>query len=354
MSNIRKKFERREEKFISPFGTLSSKSKGRAVKDISCNVRTEFQRDKDRIIYSNAFRRLKYKTQVFLSPFGSQYRTRLTHTIEVAQIARTISRAMHLNEDLAEAIALGHDLGHTPFGHSGETALKEIFSKNFSHTNQSIRVVEVLEKNGRGLNLSYEVLDGIKKHSKGSGAIFSENKNKKAITAEGRVVRIADIMAYLNHDLEDALRSGVIKRKDIPKSCIEILGKTHSKRANTMIFDLIFSSKTKNGELCLLLSNNVHKAMKDLRRFLYDNVYKAKNVHSEFVKAKKILIEIFNYFIDDANILELKKNLKKMEISHILKNGTKKDRVVCDYISSMTDTHAMNLYSDVFFPKSFV
>ena len=196
--SIRKEFEIREKNFMSPFGCLSANTKGREKKEEFCPVRTAFQMDKDRIVYSNAFRRLKHKTQVFLSPLGDEYRTRLTHTLEVAQIARTIARAMFLNEDLAEAIALGHDLGHTPFGHSGETALQEIFSSEFSHNEQSLRVVELLENNGRGLNLTYEVRDGILKHSKGYGKIIPDDPNDQACTIEGRIVRVADIMAYLN------------------------------------------------------------------------------------------------------------------------------------------------------------
>ncbi|MEA3478797.1 MAG: dNTP triphosphohydrolase, partial [Bacteroidota bacterium] len=198
--SIREEFEKREKNFMSPFGCLSADIKGREKKEEPCPVRTAFQLDRDRIVYSNAFRRLKHKTQVFLSPLGDEYRTRLTHTLEVAQIARTIARAMFLNEDIAEAIALGHDLGHTPFGHSGETALKEIFSQEFSHNEQSLRVVEVLENNGMGLNLTYEVRDGILKHSKGYGKIIPDDPDEQACTIEGRIVRVADIMAYLNHD----------------------------------------------------------------------------------------------------------------------------------------------------------
>eukprot|EP00362_Geleiidae_sp_MMETSP1317_P001961 CAMPEP_0201281672 /NCGR_PEP_ID=MMETSP1317-20130820/3691_1 /ASSEMBLY_ACC=CAM_ASM_000770 /TAXON_ID=187299 /ORGANISM="Undescribed Undescribed, Strain Undescribed" /LENGTH=251 /DNA_ID=CAMNT_0047592181 /DNA_START=53 /DNA_END=809 /DNA_ORIENTATION=- len=240
---IRKSFEEREKKFMSIFGALSSASKGRLKKEELCSIRTVFQQDRDRILYSNAFRRLKYKTQVFLSPLGDEYRTRLTHTIEVAQIARTIARAMRLNEDLSEAIALGHDLGHTPFGHSGETLLKEIFSETFSHNEQSLRIVDILEKEGRGLNLTYEVRDGILKHSKGYGEIFPDDPNKTAETIEGRIVRIADIMAYLNHDLDDAIRSGVINKEQVPELCTKVLGYTHPQRAATMVQDLIYSSK---------------------------------------------------------------------------------------------------------------
>ncbi len=213
---IREKFENREKSFLSPFGCLSSESRGRERPEDPCPIRTAFQVDRDRIVYSNAFRRLKYKTQVFLAPLGDYYRTRLTHTLEVAQIARNISRAMLLNEDLTEAIALGHDLGHPPFGHSGEKTLQEIYSKDFYHNKQSVRVVEVLENKGLGLNLTYEVRDGILKHSKGFGKIIPDDPSELAATFEGRVVRIADIMAYLNHDLDDAIRSGVISIEQVP------------------------------------------------------------------------------------------------------------------------------------------
>ena len=229
--SIREDFEKREKSFISSFGCLSSESRGRIKPEKLCPVRTVFQQDKDRIVYSNAFRRLKHKTQVFLSPLGDHYRTRLTHTLEVAQIARTIARAMHLNEDLAEAIALGHDLGHTPFGHGGEIALKEIYSQNFAHNEQSVRVVDLLENKGRGLNITQEVRDGILKHSKGYGKIICDNPAEMAITVEGQVVRIADIIAYLNHDLDDAIRSRVISAKQVPGYSFKILGSKHSKRA---------------------------------------------------------------------------------------------------------------------------
>ena len=295
MPTIRENFEDREKSFLSPFGCQSSRSKGRIRPEPSCPIRTEFQRDRDRIVYSNAFRRLKHKTQVFLSPLGDHYRTRLTHTLEVSEIARTITRAMRLNEDLAEAIAMGHDLGHTPFGHSGETVLKEIYNSDFSHNEQSLRVVDTLENKGDGLNLTYEVRDGILKHSKGFGQIIPEEPEDNAATIEGRIVRISDIIAYLNHDLDDAIRSGVINRKQIPAACINVLGHTHSERATTMIRDIIFSSKIENDEFCLRISDEVLSAMIDLRKFLYENVYRSFHVHKEFIKAKKILTEIYTY-----------------------------------------------------------
>lgn len=345
---IREEFEKREKSYISPFGCLSSESKGRVVREKPCQIRTAFQQDKERIVFSTAFRRLKYKTQVFLSPLGDQYRTRLTHTLEVAQIARTIARAMHLNEDLTEAIALGHDLGHTPFGHSGETTLKEIFSPDFSHNEQSLRVVEILENGGKGLNLTYEVRDGILKHSKGHGKIMPDDPGEQPCSVEGKVVRLADIMAYLNHDLEDAIRSGVITADQVPAQCTDILGETHSDRATTMMKDLVFSSTVRNGEFVLKMSERVYSAMTDLRKFLYHNVYCAPQVHDEFVKAKKILTELYGHLLDDETVLV--RELKNAEMESYKSNGQPGERVVCDFIASMTDRYALDLYSSIFFP----
>ena len=337
---------------MSPYGCLSSESKGRLRPEEPSQLRTAFQRDRDRILYCNAFRRLKYKTQVFLSPLGDEYRTRLTHTLEVAQIARTIARAMRLNEDLAEAIALGHDLGHTPFGHGGETSLKEIFSDSFTHNEQSLRVVDRLEKNGEGLNLTHEVRDGILKHSKGYGKIISTNPKLKAITVEGQIVRIADIMAYLNHDLEDAISSGVITAGQVPASCTEVLGRTHSDRAATMVHDLVFSSREEGGELVLQMSDGVYDSMTTLRKFLYKNVYRSPQVHKEFVKAKKILLELYTYFIDNKKMLEVE--LAAMNLPPLEKTGDSRERIVCDFIASMTDRYALALYERLFFPSPMV
>ncbi len=350
--SIREDFQKREKRFMSPFGCLSSQSKGREKPEPECPVRTVFQRDRDRILYATAFRRLKHKTQVFLSPLGDQYRTRLTHTLEVAQIARTISRAMRLNEDLAEAIALGHDLGHTPFGHGGETVLKEIHNPHFTHTEQSLRVVNVLEKNGQGLNLTKEVQDGIRKHSKGYGKIIPDDTNELAETYEGRIVRIADIMAYLNHDLDDAIRSGVIVERQIPKNCIRQLGRRHAERATTMIHDLIFSSKEKNGELFLSMSDEVFRAMTDLRQFLYDYVYRSPQVHKEFIKAKKILSELYTHYLNNGNGLALE--MKKLNMAAIPTKDPFREQAVCDFIASLTDRHALELYAHLFFPKPMV
>ena len=347
--NIRESFEKRERSFMAPFGCLSSESRGRARKEPPCPIRTEFQLDRDRIVYSNAFKRLKYKTQVFLSPRGDHYRTRLTHTLEVAQMARTIVRAMRLNEDLAEAIALAHDLGHPPFGHSGETALKEIYSPSFSHHEQGLRVVDVLENHGKGLNLTHEVRDGILKHSKGYGKIIPDDPDEQACTLEGQIVRIADIMAYLNHDLDDAIRSGVITKDQVPESCVKILGRTHSERGTTMIRDLIFSSKRVDDGLELSMSKEVYAAMTTLRQFLYENVYRSPRVHNEFVKAKKILSELYAFYLDNSR--ELKKELARTEMDGRNHHHLPRERIVCDLIASMTDRYALDRYAKIFFPS---
>jgi len=350
--SIREDFEKREEGFIAPFGCLSAKSLGRQRDEKACSVRTAFQLDRDRIVYSSAFRRLKRKTQVFLSPMGDHYRTRLTHTLEVSEIARTIARAMRLNEDLVEAIALAHDLGHPPFGHGGEMTLKEIYSPDFSHHQQSLRIVDILEQNGKGLNLTYEVRDGILKHSKGYGKIIPDDPDEMACTVEGNIVRIADIMAYLNHDLDDAIKSGVINADQVPEICEKILGHTHSERATSMIKDLISNSKPQDGTLFLNMSDEVFNAMTDLRQFLYDNVYRSPQVHNEFIKAKRILTDLYNYFLNDERLLQ--KELKAMEMSRCNHNGQTRERCVCDFIASLTDRHALDLYSSIFFPMPLV
>ncbi|HDL07200.1 MAG TPA: deoxyguanosinetriphosphate triphosphohydrolase [Desulfobacteraceae bacterium] len=350
--SLREDFEEREKNFISPYGCLSSDSRGRMRREDPCPIRTAFQRDRDRIVFSNAFRRLKHKTQVFLSPLGDQYRTRLTHTLEVAQIARTIARAMRLNEDLTEAIALGHDLGHTPFGHGGEIALKEIYSQNFSHNEQSLRVIDILEHNGKGLNLTYEVRDGILKHSKGHGDVIPKNPNDSSFTVEGKVVRISDILAYLNHDLDDAIRSGIIRINQVPDSCKKNLGESHSERVTTMIRDLVYTSRVINGEFCLQMSDKVCHAMMKLRKFLYDNVYRADKVHQEFVKAKRILSDLYSFFLNNEKMLQ--KEMENMEMGNCNHQNQPKERIVADLIASITDRYALNLYKKFFFPYPLV
>jgi dGTPase len=350
---IRQLFQKREDSFISPYGCKSNQTRGRTIEEPPCPIRTPFQRDRDRIVYSNAFRRLKHKTQVFLSPLGDHYRTRLTHTLEVSEIARTIARAMRLNEDLTEAIALGHDLGHTPFGHGGETALKEIFSEHFSHNEQSIRVINILENRGNGLNLTYEVKDGIMKHSKGGyGQIIPTEKKDSAITIEGQVVRIADIMAYLNHDLDDAIRSQVIHRNQIPDNCVRTFGNTHSERITTMIKDLVYSSVEKDNRLQLILSHECLFAMQTLREFLYENVYRSKRVHNEFIKAKAIVSKLYYHLLAHPGVFH--KTAHDLEMASDPDNCQPSERQVADIIASMTDRYALNLYKKLFFPSSVV
>ncbi len=338
---IREQTEEIERKTLHPKACLSSKSKGRLRPEKEGEIRTCFQRDRDRIIHSKAFRRLKHKTQVFLAPKGDHYRTRLTHVLEVSQIARTIARALRLNEDLTEAIALGHDLGHTPFGHAGEAILREIHPGGFDHYKQSLRVVDFLEKNGEGLNLTQEVRDGIVKHSKGKGLIIPDLKADLAYTLEGQVVRISDIIAYVNHDLDDALRAGVIKRSDIPKDIIRVLGDRHSKRIDTMVKDLIFKS-LKNDLDKLEMSESVLSAIYTLRDFLFERVYESDKIIEEFKKAKKVLQDLYNYYLEHID-----------EVFSIIPREEKLDkhRIVCDFIAGMTDRFALMTYERLFFPR---
>ena len=351
---IREEIQERERLVLCSQACLSSETKGRLYPVEPCNIRTPFQRDRDRIVYSKSFRRLKHKTQVFLSPMGDHYRTRLTHTLEVSEVARTIARALRLNEDLAEAVALSHDLGHTPFGHAGETILNEIVPGGFSHCRQSLRVVDVLENGGRGLNLTYEVRDGILKHSKGFGEIIPKKSNEWAMTVEGQVVRIADVIGYLSHDLDDAIRSKVICEEDVPSRCKDVLGKNHATRISTMIKDVIASTKVVNGEMKLSISPRLYETMLHLRAFLYDNVYRAPQVHGEFEKARKILFDLYEYFLKnkDAFVLE---NIRMFEEKAVdVDDRTSYERRVCDFIAGMTDRYVQNLYSRVFMPSSVV
>ncbi len=350
--NIRESFQKREKSFLSKYGSLSSESRGRVNKEDSCSIRTPYQLDRDRIVYSNAFRRLKHKTQVFLSPLGDHFRTRLTHTLEVSEIARNIARAMWMNEDLAEAIALGHDLGHTPFGHGGETVLKEIYSSNFSHSDQSLRVIDLLDNNGKGLNLSHEVRDGILKHSKGFGEIIPSTPGESAFTVEGQIVRIADIVAYLNHDLDDALRGGVVAFDDVPAICKNRLGMTHSERAKVMIQTVIYNSGPENDIFVLKIGDDILESMIVLRKFLNENVYRSGVVHKEFLKAKKILIKLFNYFVNNKD--QLQKELEKMEMAPWQPSSNSLNRAVCDLIASMTDRYALEIYERVFLPSNLI
>jgi len=339
---IRERLEEEERKTLSPYAALSAETKGRVVAEEPCDIRTAFQRDRDRIIHAKSFRRLKHKTQVFLSPTGDHYRTRLTHTLEVAQIARTVAKALQLNEVLTEAIALGHDLGHTPFGHAGEAVLSEIFPGGFSHHEQSLRVVDVLERDGRGLNLTAEVREGISRHSKGREEIFPSDSASLPETVEARVVRVSDIIAYVNHDLDDAIRGGLIVGEDVPQICLETLGHTHAKRIDTMVKDLIFT--TLEGSVSELeMHPRMYEALVSLRDFLYDRVYDIHTVHEDFVRAKKIVHELYDRLLEDEAIFQ--------EQIGTIQPGTSKEQTVCDFIAGMTDRYALHLHEKLFMPK---
>ncbi len=337
MKSIREEIEERESAILSEHACLSSKSRGRLRSEKKCDIRTDFQRDRDRIIHSKAFRRLRYKTQVFLAPKGDHYRTRLTHTLEVSQIARVISKALALNEDLTEAIALGHDLGHTPFGHAGESVLNNLLKNGFRHNEQSLKVVDEIEKDGRGLNLTFEVRDGILKHSKGKGPIVSENL---PVTKEGQVVRVADLIAYLSHDMDDALRAKVITDSSIPTAVRKYLGDKHSHRINSMVRDVINYSKKNN---CIIsFSEEILEVVHELRDFMYKNVYEADIVHREFYKAEKIMEQLFNFFIENKEIF--------LQVSELKEIRSLEDDIA-SFISGMTDRYALYLYEKFFLPK---
>ncbi|MBI5056765.1 MAG: deoxyguanosinetriphosphate triphosphohydrolase [Nitrospirae bacterium] len=335
---IREQTEAIEKQILHPNACLSSQSKGRQKKEKEDDIRTCFQRDRDRIIHSKAFRRLKHKTQVFLAPKGDHYRTRLTHTLEVSQIARTIARALRLNEDLTEAIALGHDLGHTPFGHAGEDVLREIYPGGFKHYEQSLRVVDVLERNGQGLNLTHEVRDGIVKHSKGKGEIFSSRNRSE--TLEGQIVRASDAIAYINHDLDDSLRAGVLKRSELPPEFLKI-GETHAKRIGAMVRDVInYSISTGLKEVSM--GEEMKATTYAMKDFLYKNVYERDLSKKEFKKARKILLDLYNYYMEHSD--EVFKEFPKESIDN-------RERMVCDFIAGMTDRFALLTYERLFLPQ---
>ena len=329
---IREELEYREQELLSPWASHSRDSAGRRQAEAECDLRTCYQRDRDRILHCKSFRRLKDKTQVFLSPQGDHYRTRLTHTLEVSQIARTIAKALRLNEDLVEAIALGHDLGHTPFGHAGEAALDAVCPRGFSHCEQSLRVVDLLEKEGRGLNLTEEVRNGILNHrSSGSPS-----------TLEGKVVQLCDKIAYIHHDMDDAARAGVISESDIPFPIRVTLGYTGRERLNTMIHDVISSSRD-TGEL--RQSESIRHAMLQLRELMFRNVYKNGVAQAEERKAQNMLTELYHYFV--ARPQEL-----TQEYRQLIEQGEQKEQVVCDYLSGMTDQYSMHMFDTIFIPKS--
>jgi len=338
---IREEMEANEAKILSPYACLSKKSRGRLRPEPECDIRVAFQRDRDRIIHCKSFRRLKYKTQVFLAPAGDHYRTRLTHVFEVSQIARTVAVALKLNGHLTEAIALGHDLGHTPFGHAGEAVLNDLYPGGFQHYKQSLRVIDILENNGKGLNLNFEVRDGISMHSKGRKEILPQDLSELPMTMEGRVVRLADIIAYVNHDLDDAVRAGIIMEEQLPSYVDEKLGKTHSQRINTMVRDLIYTTLEQGGAR-LTMSPEIMSVITDLRGFLYENVYETHKVHDDFIKAMKVVRELYQYFLENG---------VPQDVAGHHANTSGDHRAVCDFVAGMTDRYALDLYKEIFLPK---
>jgi deoxyguanosinetriphosphate triphosphohydrolase-like protein len=330
--NIREQREQLESLMLSPYASFSAKTLGRDREEKLCDVRPEYQRDRDRILHSKAFRRMKHKTQVFLAPEGDHYRTRLTHTLEVSQIARTIARALRLNEDLTEAIALGHDLGHTAFGHAGEAALNEVCPLKFSHYEQSVRVVEFLEKNGKGLNLTKEVRDGILNH----------RTSGKPKTLEGAIVRLSDKIAYINHDIDDSIRAKMFKEEDLPEEFTSILGHSVRQRLDTLVHDVIISSANKPE---ISMSDTVYSTMMNLRKWMFKHVYLNETAKSEEGKAKDILKILYGYYMDNIGKLPVEYRYYIEEL------GEKKERVVCDYIAGMTDSYAVETFSEIFIPK---
>ena len=329
---IREQIEQMEREMLSPYACLSVNSRGRDKEEPECDIRPVFQRDRDRIIHCKAFRRLKDKTQVFLTPEGDHYRTRLTHTLEVSQNARTIAKALKLNEDLVEAIALGHDLGHTPFGHAGERALNRVCPLGFEHSQQSVRTVDRLEKDGLGLNLTYEVRDGILNHQ----------TSGKPHTLEGKVVRFSDKIAYIHHDMDDAVRAGILTEKDVPADIRAVLGSTPGERLDCFIHDIVTNSLGKND---IMMSDRVSEAMKNIRFFMFERVYKNPQAKSEEGKAEHLMETLYYHFL---------KNLDSMpeEFLTLIAEGEPKEQVVCDYVGAMSDRYAISVYEDLFIPKS--
>lgn len=329
---IREEFEQDELNNLSKYAALSMYSKGRDREEKPCNIRTCYQRDRDRIIHCKAFRRLKHKTQVFLAPAGDHYRTRLTHTLEVSQIARTIAKALRLNEELTEAIALGHDLGHTPFGHAGEAALNKVCKLGFTHFEQSIRVVEILEKKGQGLNLTKEVKDGILNHG----------TSKQPSTLEGKIVRLSDKIAYINHDIDDAIRGKILYEKDIPSKYTKVLGYSKQKRLNNIIYDIVNNSRQKPD---IIMSKEIESAIIGLRKFMFETVYSNPKAKGEESKAKQMLSSLYNYYM--KNFLEIPE-----EYRMLIKNKNQRlERVVCDYIAGMSDQYSVRKFEELFVPS---
>ncbi|MFA5353539.1 MAG: deoxyguanosinetriphosphate triphosphohydrolase [Thermodesulfovibrionales bacterium] len=340
-TTIRRQTEEIEEKVLHPRACLSSRSKGRARQEEPDEVRTCFQRDRDRIIHCKAFRRLKHKTQVFLAPRGDHYRTRLTHVLEVSQIARTISRALRLNDDLTEAIALGHDLGHTPFGHAGERTLRELHPGGFDHYRQSLRVVDFLERDGQGLNLSREVRDGILKHSKGKGQIICLDPKERPLTLEGEVVRMSDVIAYVNHDLDDAVRAGVMTLTELPAGVTKVLGTGYSRRIDTLVKDLIMTTLSVDYDH-IAMSEEVSAALYLLRDFLFERVYESEEISRELTKASGVLKVLYGYYLEHVDL-----------VSHEIapEKPMNRHRAVCDFIAGMTDSFALITFERIFLPQ---
>lgn len=330
--NIREKMEEREQEFLSPYAAHSVDTLGRDKEEEPCDMRTVYQRDRDRILHCKAFRRLKHKTQVFLAPLGDHYRTRMTHTLEVSQISRSIAKALRLNEDLTEAIALGHDLGHTPFGHAGERALDKVCEYGFKHYEQSIRVVELIEKKGAGLNLTKEVRDGILNH-RTSGT---------PSTLEGKVVRLSDKIAYINHDIDDAIRGGILTEDMIPEQFTSVLGTSTKERLNTLIHDIVYQSEN---EKDIIMSDKVNEAMMGLRNFMFDSLYTNPVAKSEEKKAEPMLIALYNYYMEHME------KLPPEYVYMVEYRGEKAERVVCDYIAGMSDPYSVRKFEELFIPS---
>lgn len=329
---IREKMENMEKEILSPFATLSIYSKGREREEEPCDIRPVFQRDRDRILHCKAFRRLKNKTQVFLTPKGDHYRTRMSHTLEVSQNARTIAKALRLNEDLVEAIALGHDLGHTPFGHAGEFLLNSLCKEGFCHNEQSVRIVEKLEKNGEGLNLTWEVRDGILNHQ----------TKTMPHTLEGKIVRFSDKIAYINHDIDDAIRAQIMVKEDIPKELRNTLGDTTKERLDRLIHNIIIHSMDRD-DICM--SKEIEEAMRELRRFMFTHVYQNPIAKGEEIKARGLLKQLYDYYMDHMELIPEK-------YTRMIEAGETKERIICDYISGMTDQYAITKFEEYFLPQA--
>jgi dGTPase len=341
---VREQLEADEEKVLSPHAQKSNASLGRKRPEPLDEVRPIFQHDRDRILHSKAFRRLAGKTQVFLAPEGDHYRTRLTHTLEVAQIARTIARALRLNESLVEAIVMGHDLGHTPFGHAGERIMAKLMPGGFHHARQSIRVVDVLENEGRGLNLSAEVRDGILRHSKGKGKVLASTTEHEASTLEGQIARVADIAAYVNHDLDDAIRGHVLKQSEVPEEILKVLGRTHSARISRLVTDVVGASRL-DEKRHIEMSPEVLAALMALRDFLYDRVYERPEIRAEFERAQRVLRELWEHWQSHGD------EFRDKHWPRGVPENEELPRAVADFITSMTDRYAMRMYQETFLPR---